>query len=50
MSSSPHRSGRLVIRLALLAGLIPFVAPSGYAQAQSMDKMPGMGKSESTLR
>ena len=46
MSSSAHRSGRLVVRLALLAGLIPFVVPFGYAQAQSMEKMPGMGKSE----
>ena len=46
MSSSAHQSGRLFVRLTLLAGLIPFVASSGYAQAQSMDKMPGMGKSE----
>ena len=46
MSSSAHQTGRLLVRLTLLAGLIPFVAPIGYAQAQSMEKMPGMGKSE----
>ena len=45
MSRSAHRSGRLLLGLTLLTGLISFVAPFGYAQAQSMN-MPGMGKSD----
>ena len=46
MPSSAHRAGRLLVHLTLLAGIIPLVAPSAYAQPQSMEKMPGMGKNE----
>src|SRR5713226_9293968 len=46
MTRIAHRSSRFFVGLTLLTGLIPFVASHENAQAQSMNTMPGMGKSE----
>jgi Cu/Ag efflux protein CusF len=42
MSRSTHKSSRLFVALTLLTGFASF----DYAQAQAMNTMPGMGKSD----
>ena len=46
LSRSSLKPQRSFVAAALLAGLIGFVGSIGHAQAQSMNSMPGMGKTD----